>query len=280
MEELRARVAVVTGAASGIGYALAERFLAEGMKVVLADIEEPALARARAQLDPEGARTLALRTDVSVWEDVAALADATYGAFGAAHVLCNNAGVAGAPGGPPGIWNRDLRRWQWILGVNLWGVIHGTHAFLPRMLDRGEDGHVVNTASVAGIVPANSIYSVTKHAVVAFSEAVHLQLAAAKTKVGCSVLCPGLVKTNILDAARNRPPHLRYEDAAQPSAIGDRRQGLEGALDPSDVAAAVVDGIRARRFYVLAMQDGWEEGVANAVRRRADSIIGREDPRA
>lgn len=282
MERLEGRVAVVTGAASGIGYALAERFLVEGMQVVLADVEEPALLRAREALDPDGQRTLAVRTDVSVWEDVAALADATYQGFGEAHITCNNAGVAGTQVRRGGIWARDLRDWQWIMGVNLWGVIHGVHAFLPRMLERGSEGHIVNTASVAGIVPGTSIYSVTKHAVVAFSEALYQQLAIATASVGVSVLCPGSVQTNILDAERNRPDHLKTEPP-QPSERDRRadeagRKALATGQRPEQIAAAVVDGILAGRFYILAMQDEWKDGVAKAATRRAEAIVSATNP--
>ena len=165
MEELKGRVAVVTGAASGIGLGLAERFVAEGMKVVLADVEEGPLRAAEDRLGAAGAEVLAVQTDVSKWESVERLADAAYERFGAVHIVCNNAGVGGTGVFVGGIWDRDPAEWQWVMGVNLWGVIHGVHAFVPRMLRGGEDGRIVNTASAAGVVYGNGIYGVTKHAV-------------------------------------------------------------------------------------------------------------------
>ena len=191
MQDLKDRVAVITGAASGIGLALAERFAHERMKVVLADVEDGALRVAEEKIRATGADVLAVKTDVSRWESMERLADAAYERFGAAHIVCNNAGVGGTGVFVGGIWDRDPAEWQWVMGVNLWGVIHGVHAFLPRMLREGHEGHIVNTASAAGIGYGNGIYGVTKHAVVALSEAVHTQLQAARAKVGVSVVCPG-----------------------------------------------------------------------------------------
>lgn len=270
MQELSGRVAVVTGAASGIGLALAERFAAEGMKVVLADIEEPALRLAEEKLSTRGAETLAVRTDVSLWDDVRALADAAYERFGAVHVLCNNAGVAGEGGGGVGLWNRTVLDWQWLLGVNLFGVIHGVHAFVPRMLEGGDEGRIVNTASLAGIVDGNDMYGVSKHAVVALSQALRAQLRAAKAKVGVSVLCPGLIETQIATSARNRPERLRNELSDRPSRAP---QPNVAPMQPSVVTEAAVQAIRDERFYVLPMQDEWKEGVASLLERRRDAIV-------
>src|SRR3990172_1689938 len=185
MKEFRDRVAVVTGAASGIGRALADRFGAEGMKVVLADVEEAALRQAEAELREKGVDVLGVRTDVSKPEELEKLAQQTLDAFGAVHVVCNNAGVAGA-WGPT--WANTLDDWNWIMGVNLWGVIHGVRTFVPIMLEQGDEGHVVNTASLAGLMPGRGIYGVTKQAVVALSESLYNDLKVADAKIGVSVL--------------------------------------------------------------------------------------------
>jgi NAD(P)-dependent dehydrogenase (short-subunit alcohol dehydrogenase family) len=255
VKNFRDRVAVVTGAASGIGLALAERFVAEGMKVVMADIEAGALASASAALRQQGAAILATRVDVSRLEDVERLADETYDAFGAAHVVCNNAGVAviGA------VHEHTLADWQWVINVNLWGVIHGIRAFLPRMLAGGDEGHFVNTASMAGLTtaPFMSVYDVTKHGVVALSESMYKELAVTGAPIGVSVVCPGLINTNIMRSSRNRPESLAEEGKTGPmaqafgQALSDR---LAGGYPPSEVAEQVIAGIREGRFYIVPAQ--------------------------
>jgi NAD(P)-dependent dehydrogenase (short-subunit alcohol dehydrogenase family) len=203
MRELRHKVAVVTGGASGIGLALARRFAAEGMALVLADVEGEALDVAAAALDDEGAEVLAIRTDVSDPAQVEALAEAAFERHGSVHLLCNNAGVVhrGAA------WEQSLEDWEWVLGVDLWGVIHGVRAFVPTMLASGEPGHVVNTASVAGLVPFLEIasYDVAKAGVVSLSESMYLDLRRQKAALGVSVLCRGVVNTRIYSSERNRP---------------------------------------------------------------------------
>jgi NAD(P)-dependent dehydrogenase (short-subunit alcohol dehydrogenase family) len=278
MKDFSDRVAVVTGAASGIGRALAERFAAEGMKVVLADVEEPALAAAERELSQAGAMAVGQRTDVSKPAEVEALAERAYREFGAVHVLCNNAGVA-PPGGPS--WERTLADWQWVLGVNLWGVIHGVRTFLPRMLAGGEEGHIVNTASMAGLVsiPMLTIYNVTKHAVVTFSESVYLELQAAGAKVGVSVLCPGMVDTNISDSDRNRPPELQNEggDPEQtPQQQATRQimeQMLKAGMKPAAVADQVLNAIRDGKFYILTHPE-----LKDGIRRRMENILAEANP--
>jgi len=271
MRDLANRVAVVTGAASGIGLALAERFAAEGMKLVLADIEEPALRAANDKLSDQGATTLAVPTDVSLWDDVQALADAACERFGAVHVLCNNAGVAGEGGGGVGIWNRTVLDWQWLLGVNLFGVIHGIHAFVPRMIASAEEGHVVNTASVAGITDANDMYGVSKHAVIALSQALLGQLRQAKAKVGVSVVCPGLIETQIGSSARNRPERLKNDGG---SALPSRAQPpAVTPMAPLVVAESVVNAIQQDSFYAVPVQEEWRNGIASILERRNEAIV-------
>jgi NAD(P)-dependent dehydrogenase (short-subunit alcohol dehydrogenase family) len=275
MKHFKDRVAVVTGAASGIGLALAERFAAEGMKVVMADIEGAALATAAEGLRGKAPAVLATSVDVSRPEDVERLARETYQAFGAAHVLCNNAGVAviGA------VHEHTLADWQWVINVNLWGVIHGVRAFLPRMLAGGDEGHIVNTASMAGLTtaPFMSVYDVTKHGVVALSESMYKELQVTGSPIGVSVVCPGLIDTNIMRSSRNRPEALAEAGKAGPMAqafgqsLADR---LAGGYPPSEVAAQVAQGIREDRFYIVPAQPEVKGGIAI----RAQDLIELRNP--
>jgi NAD(P)-dependent dehydrogenase (short-subunit alcohol dehydrogenase family) len=275
MRELRDRVAVVTGAAGGIGLALAGQCAAEGMRVVLADVDEAGLARAVAELTARGARALGVRTDVSRAAEVEALADAAERAFGATHVVCNNAGVA--VGGPS--WTLTEADWQWVLGVNLWGVIHGVRAFVPRMLASGDEGHVVNTASVAGLTtsPFLGPYHAAKHAVVALSEGLHHELAAVGARVRVSVVCPGFVRTGLGDRARDRRAALHAGGAADdPVAAGvEAAFGamVAGGVAPELVAAQVLAAIREERFYVLTHPE-----LKPAVAARMRDILDERDP--
>lgn len=254
MRELKGKVAVVTGAASGIGKAMAARFGREGMRVVLADVEEQPLLATREEFTRAGVESIAMRCDVSQWLEVQALAARAFDAFGAVHVLCNNAGIG--VGGP--IWDVPLTDWQWVMGVNLWGVVHGIKAFVPSMIAHG-DGHVVNTASIAGLISAPGMgpYCATKHAVVAMSECLHHDLRfMAGSKVGVSVLCPAWVKTRIADSERNRPASAPGAPASSrpPQAAmfdGMIRQAIAGGIPPEDVAEQVLSAVRENRFWVL-----------------------------
>ena len=222
MDDLAGRVAVITGGASGIGLAMAERFAAEGMRIVLADVERPVLERAAAQLADAGVEVLAVPTDVSVAADVEALAAATLEHFGDVHLLCNNAGV-GSRGLP--VIELPLADFEWVVGVNLFGVIHGLQAFLPRLV-ANDVGHIVNTASTSAFsyLPRMGPYNATKAAVVALSETLRFELEAEGSHVGVSVLCPSWVRTNISTSDRNRPERFAYTLDADQSP-GGRVQG-------------------------------------------------------
>ena len=275
MKNFRDRVAVVTGAASGIGLALAERFAAEGMKIVMADVEAEALAKAAEGLGRKASAVLATRVDVSRPDDVERLARETYQTFGAAHVLCNNAGVAviGAA------HEHTLADWQWVVNVNLWGVIHGVHAFLPRMIAGGDEGHIVNTASMAGLTtaPFMSVYDVTKHGVVALSESMYKEGQLTGSPIGVSVVCPGLIDTNIMRSSRNRPEELAETGKTGAMAqafgqsLGDR---LAGGYPPSEVAEQVLQGVREERFYIVPAQPEVKANIAV----RAQDLIELRNP--
>jgi len=259
MRELRGRVAVVTGAASGIGFAMARRFAAEGMRLVLADVEEAALAESARALESGGAELLAQPTDVSSAEQVEALADAAFERFGAAHVIANNAGVVCA--GP--VHELAPQDWDWVLRVNLWGVIHGVRVFTPRLVEQGE-GHMLATASIAGLaaVPGLGAYNVSKFGVVALMETLHHELAEAGSKVGVSVLCPGNVLTRITEADRNRPDALRPPGGPTPAELTFRSEAgralAEEGMPPDAVAELVVSAILQRRFWILTHPE-WKE---------------------
>ncbi|MCY3947885.1 MAG: SDR family NAD(P)-dependent oxidoreductase [Acidimicrobiaceae bacterium] len=262
METMTGRVAVVTGAASGIGKALALGFAGEGANVVLADIEEEPLRAAEAEVADHGVEALGVITDVTDADSVGALAQATIDRFGAVHMVCNNAGVGG--GGL--IRNQQLVDWKWVVDVCLWGVIHGVHHFLPHLIE-AEESHIMSTASVAGLmsVPGLGPYNAAKYGVVAIMETLHLEMQRDRNAdVGVSVLCPGVVRTNIATAQRNRPEELRRQrrprpEGEAPSETADARRrnaniaaALERGMDPAEVAAKVIEAMYERRFWVLS----------------------------
>jgi NAD(P)-dependent dehydrogenase (short-subunit alcohol dehydrogenase family) len=275
MKEFNGKVAVITGAASGIGRGIAERCIGAGMKVVLADIDEANLAKTESELKSLGGSVLAVRTDVSKRSEVEWLASQALDTFGQVHLLFNNAGV-GAGGAP---WEATWNDWEWVIGVNLWGVIHGVKIFTPIMLEQKTECHIVNTASTAGLVVGgfSGPYAVTKHAVVALSESLYLTLQQRTSLVKVSVLCPGLVRTNIAEAERNRPDTLRNEPVALTPELQAGLKAFKAALDasmlPLQVADAVFEAIKDERFYVLP-DTGWTD----AIQLRMDKLLRMENP--
>jgi NAD(P)-dependent dehydrogenase (short-subunit alcohol dehydrogenase family) len=262
--KLRAgQVAVVTGAASGIGLALAKRFAGLGLSVVMADVEANALAAAATDVEALGAAVLTQVCDVSKHEQVSAVADATIERFGAVHVVCNNAGV-GSRGLP--ISELPLVDFEWVVGVNLMGVVHGINAFLPHLLTQDE-GHIVNTASVSGFfhLPNMAPYNATKAAVVALSETLSHELGQRSSAVGVSVLCPSWVRTNISTSQRNQPARFQYDMTPEQEAIRAAykarrltQTGGQTALEPEDVALQVSDAVEANQFYVITHPESYE----------------------
>jgi len=278
MRDLDGKVAVVTGSASGIGRAVATRFAQAGMRVVLADIEEGALTKTAASMTEAGHTVLPVVTDVSSFDSVEALAKQAVAHFGAVHLVHNNAGVG--VGGF--IWQASEEDWKWVLGVNLWGVINGVRAFVPVMIDQGEPAHVVNTASMAGLisVPFLGPYNVSKHGVVTLSETLQRELQIVGAPIRVSVLCPGVVQTNIFESQRNRPENLRGEgsqgfealmqNGADPGALGAFGQ----VIAPEAVADDVHDAVVNDRFYILTHPEQSEP----LVRTRMDDILSRQAP--
>ena len=281
MEQFDGKVAVVTGGASGIGRAMAQAFVAKGMKVVLADIEGGPLEETAQDLRAGGGDVFAVTADVSRAADVERIGEAAIDVYGALHVACNNAGV----GGGGATWDVDLATWEWVLGVNLMGVVHGLRSFTPRIIDSG-GGHIVNTASMAGLTsPAfMSPYNVSKHAVVTMSESMYVELQMLHPEVGISVLCPGWVRTRIAESDRNQPAAVAaaqaaVQEATMPGGVsGDQLKGMidsfvaEG-LQPAAVADLVVDAIETKRFYILTHPE-WQ----NMVRDRVDRMLSGENP--
>ena len=275
MKEFKDKVAVITGAASGIGRGIAERCVEKGMKVVLADINEGDLRKAETETKALGGTVLSVRTDVSKRDDLELLARKTLDAFGEVHLLVNNAGV-GAGGSP---WEATWSDWEWVIGVNLWGVIHGVKIFTPIMLAQNTDCHIVNTASVAGLKVGgrSAPYAVTKHAVVALSESLYLALEERNALVKVSVLCPGFVKTNIMNAERNRPVELQNEPVEIPPQVQAdldfMNAAVEAGMSPLQVADRVFEAIEEEKFYILTHPE-W----LPVIKLRVDNLLQLENP--
>ncbi len=251
--EMTGRVAVITGAGSGFGREFARMAAGRGMRLALADINQAALDATVDELRAAGADVIGVRTDVSKAEAVQALADATMAAFGAVHLLFNNAGVAS--GGF--VWESTDADWQWVMGANVWSVIHGVRIFTPLMLAHGEPAHIVNTASAAGLIsaPNMGIYNVSKHAVVALSETLYQDLRLVQAKVGVSVLCPAFVPTGIAQSHRNRPAELQNSAPPTPSMLAAQQASVKavesGRISAPDIAAMTFAAIDAGQFYIV-----------------------------
>ncbi|WP_109487125.1 SDR family NAD(P)-dependent oxidoreductase [Occallatibacter savannae] len=275
MQDFAGKVAVITGAASGIGRAIAEQCVALGVKTVLADVEQAALDQAGSDLQARGGTVLCVRTDVSKRADVEALADKAYAAFGQVHLLFNNAGI-----GAGGVaWEATWNDWEWAIGVNLWGVINGIKVFLPRMIAQQTECHVVNTSSGAGLIAGagSAPYVTTKHAVVALSENLHLGLEQRKSPIKVSVLCPGTTRTNIAFSERNRPEELRNPEQPmtpeRQAGLAALKSILEKSTPSEKVAEDVFDAIRKEQFYVLT-DPRWME----MVQMRVERLLKLENP--
>jgi len=275
MDEFKDKVAVVTGAASGIGRGLADRCVKEGMKVVLADVEGDPLAAAADKLRREGAEVLPVVTDVSRRGDLESLARKTVESFGAVHLLFNNAGV-GAGGL---LWECTLEDWQWVIGVNLGGLIYAIRVFIPLMLGQRTECHVVNTASLAGLVsgPGMGIYHATKHAIVSISETLYQELSLMRAGIGVSVICPGCVNTRMLEQERNRPLKLRNPprtaSPVQQSAERFLRQEMLNGMTPGQVAEKAFQAIRRKQLYVITHPE-----TKAAIRRHMEDILEERNP--
>jgi len=272
MKEFKDKVAVITGAAAGIGRGIAERCAAEGMKVVLAGINESTLAVVEQKLMSEGATVLSVRTDVSEREDIEALAEETLRSFGAIHLLVNNVGV----GAGPSIWECSWADWEWVMGVNLWSVIYGLKIFVPIMLSQDTEGYIINTASMAGLLPyhPSAPYQVTKHAVVALTEQLHYSLMQRNAKIKTSVLCPGWVKTRILESERNRPDEFQNETdqgkltPEQEAVVQILHESWEAGITVEKVVEHVFAAMRDEKFYILTHPE-----YKPMVKARVDSIL-------
>lgn len=278
MEQFEGGTAVVTGGASGLGLAMAHRFAEAGMNIVLGDIEAEPLAMAEAAIAAKGVKVMPVRTDVAKAEDVEALAAKSFERFGHVNVLCNNAGVAGSAGA---CWELSQKDWEWVIDVDLWSVVHGIRSFVPRMIAGGQQGHIVNTASVAGLVSGavGGPYTVAKFGVVALSEQLYYELGRAGHNIGVSVLCPGFVNTNIYDSGRNRQAAYG-ESGVAPSPENEQRRAMLNAMrdqmmQPAEIGELVFEAVRTRNLYIIPTGS---EALEQAVRTRLENVVERRNP--
>ena len=263
MKEFEGKTAIVTGAASGIGLGLAEKFAKERMQVVMADVEEEALNKAVEKLKKHQYRVMGISADVLIQESMKELFDKSIEAYGNIHILCNNAGIGANSGNKP-IREINKSDWDWSLGVNFYGVLHGLQTFVPHMIDHGEEGHIVTTVSLAGLLPGAGTYGVSKHAALALTQGLNRDLIARDSKINSSVLCPGFVNTNIMNSERNRPQHLVSNNQ-----IDTNDQQLEifnfllkNGKEPNEIADIVFKGIKDNIFYILT-HPAWDESLRN-----------------
>jgi len=276
MNDFKDKVAVITGAASGIGRGIAEKLAQEGMKVVISDIEEPLLFQFEEDLKKIGADVLAAKVDVSKIEDVNTLAQKTIDHFGAVHLLVNNAGVGFGGKSSTIIWERPLAEWKWIFDVNLWGLIHGIHVFVPIMLKQDFESYVVNMCSMSGLispVQGTSIYAITKHAIIALSEALKLELKRYGRNIKVLALCPGFVKTKLTESERNRPEELCDNKTTNPELVQiveGFRQAIENGISPKEVAEALFQALNGERFYIPTDHHRF---IRSNVKRRMEGIM-------
>ncbi|MDE2745578.1 MAG: SDR family NAD(P)-dependent oxidoreductase [Chloroflexota bacterium] len=276
MREFSGKTAVVTGAASGMGYAFAERFAAEGMNVVLADIETDALNAAVTRLEQQERNVIGVEVNTMRRETLENLRDRAVDRFGKIHVLCNNAGVTSRQDAGVGafpVWEVPDSTREWVMGVNFWGVLYGVQVFVPHMLEHGETGHIVNTSSVMGLVPSGSAYGVAKHGVLTLTEGLWHHLRAAESNVSASVLCPGFVNTQITEAERNRPEEFGETIEGTPEQRAFFQTLLGEGMEPSDVAELVWRAMVDDRLYILP-HEGWRE----IVRGRVEAILDGGEP--
>lgn len=277
MREFQGKVAVITGAASGIGRGIANHCARKGMQLVLADVDAGSLANTERELKAEGVRVLSVEADVSKREDVEGLARKAYDKFGEVHLLFNNAGVAA--GGAP--WEATWNDWEWTIGVNLWGVIHGVKVFTPLMQAQNNECHIINTSSGAGLIVGgfSAPYSATKHAVVALSESMYFALQQRNSLVRVSVLCPAMVRTNIAEVERHRPEALRNEPVAmrpeRQAGLTALKAAMEASMGPDKVADIVFDAIEKEQFYILTHPE-WTE----VIQLRTEKILKMENPQS
>jgi len=277
MKQFKGKVAVITGASHGIGFGIAERCAQEGMKVVLAGINNQNLIEAEKQIKPLGAKTLCVQTDVSKLQDIERLAESTLETFGAVHLLVNNAGVIALGS----VWESSLEDWRWMIDVNLWGVIYGIRVFVPIMLKQNTECHIVNTASLAGFLPNHSsaAYQVTKHGVVALTENLFHSLVQKNTKIRASVLCPGYVKSHIVNSERNRPVEYLNREEGTPGSLEHEenlerlRLLLESGITPQEAADILFQGITNEQLYILTDQR-WNSDI----QKRTENIVQQQNP--